>query len=295
MRAVALDADRANATLTLDQFATPASGWGGGLMLRPPAGARTDLAFGADWRQAEGRSRERFNFQAGIPRGLREAGGRQAEGSLFADLRVRPADPLTLAASARLQHWRLSDGFLRETAPGTGALLADRPAPDRSGTDWAGAAGVGFRPPGARALRFHLEASRGIRVPTLNELHRPFRVGNDVTGANPALAPERLRMVEAALAFQPLASVFAELVLFDARLDSAIANVTIGQGPGSFPGIGFVPAGGEARQRRNIAAIASRGLEARGGIDTGAARPRRVAPGPGARRYRLGHAHAAPG
>ena len=32
----------------------------------------------------------------------------------------------------------------------------------------------------------------GFRVPTLNELYRPFRVGNDVTQANAALRPEKL-------------------------------------------------------------------------------------------------------
>lgn len=272
MRAVAVDPGRTIASVTLDQFATPASGWGAGVMLRPPAGPGTDLALGLDWRQAEGRTRERFNFQGGVAQGLREAGGRQQEGSLFADIRLRPADAVTLGGTARLQHWRLSGGVLREIAPGTGALLAERIAPDRSGTDWAAAAGIALRPPGARALRLHVEASRGIRLPTLNELHRPFRIGNDVTGANPGLAPERLRMIEAGIGFQPLATVVAELVAFDARLDGAIANVTLGQGPGSFPGVGFVPAGGEARQRRNIGAILSRGVEARGSLDAGLVR-----------------------
>ncbi|MDP8995201.1 MAG: TonB-dependent receptor, partial [Pseudomonadota bacterium] len=37
--------------------------------------------------------------------------------------------------------------------------------------------------------------------------------------------------------------------------------VTLGRGPGVFPGVGFVPAGGDYRQRRNLDAIEVQGLE----------------------------------
>ena len=46
------------------------------------------------------------------------------------------------------------------------------------------------------------------------------------------------------------------------RLKDAIANVTLGQGPGAFPGVGFVPAGGTYRQRENVDAVKVRGIEA---------------------------------
>ena len=42
----------------------------------------------------------------------------------------------------------------------------------------------------------------------------------------------------------------------------AIANVTLGQGPGNFPQVGFVAAGGAFRQRQNIDAVKVHGLEA---------------------------------
>ncbi|MFV1258435.1 TonB-dependent receptor domain-containing protein, partial [Klebsiella pneumoniae] len=45
-------------------------------------------------------------------------------------------------------------------------------------------------------------------------------------------------------------------------LDNAIGNVTIGSGPGTFPGVGFVAAGGVYRVRQNLDAIESRGIEA---------------------------------
>ena len=49
---------------------------------------------------------------------------------------------------------------------------------------------------------------------------------------------------------------------FANRLHGAISNVTIGGGPGNFPGVGFVGAGGIYRQRQNVDAIDARGLEA---------------------------------
>jgi outer membrane receptor protein involved in Fe transport len=57
--------------------------------------------------------------------------------------------------------------------------------------------------------------------------------------------------------------------LFWNRLDDAIANVTAGRGPGTFPGVGFVAAGGTYRVRQNLAAIRSRGLEVEARWDRG--------------------------
>src|SRR3954462_978797 len=51
------------------------------------------------------------------------------------------------------------------------------------------------------------------------------------------------------------------LTLFGNRLEDAIANVTRGRGPGTFPGVGFVAAGGEYRQRQNLDSIQAEGIE----------------------------------
>ena len=54
---------------------------------------------------------------------------------------------------------------------------------------------------------------------------------------------------------------------FANRLKDAIANVTLGQGPGVFPGVGFVAAGGTFRQRQNVDAVKVRGIEASARMD----------------------------
>jgi vitamin B12 transporter len=98
-------------------------------------------------------------------------------------------------------------------------------------------------------------------MPTLNELFRPFRAGLDATAANPELDPERLAGAEAGVDYSR-GPFTAKLTGFVNKLKDAIANVTLGQGPGVFPGVGFVAAGGTYRQRQNVDAVKVRGLEA---------------------------------
>jgi outer membrane receptor protein involved in Fe transport len=113
----------------------------------------------------------------------------------------------------------------------------------------------------AEPLTLRAAAYLGWRLPALNELYRPFRVGTDATAANDALAPERLQGIEAGAELRPLPGLRLGATLFANRLEGAIANVTLGVGPGVFPGVGFVAAGGQYRQRRNLDAIAVEGVE----------------------------------
>ena len=103
-------------------------------------------------------------------------------------------------------------------------------------------------------------AYSGFRPATLNELHRPFRVGNDITEANAALEPERLRGVETGLSLDRDRYRFGATVFWN-RIDDAVVNVTIGAGPGTFPRAGVVPAGGVLRERRNAGTIEATGIE----------------------------------
>jgi outer membrane receptor protein involved in Fe transport len=110
---------------------------------------------------------------------------------------------------------------------------------------------------------YHLRgaAYAGFRPPTLNELHRPFRVGHDLTQANALLDPERLYVADFVIGADYGAWTW-EAGLFVNRLDDAIVNVTLGLGPGVFPPGVFVPAGGAYRQRQNAGRIDAAGVEA---------------------------------
>ena len=253
----AVGAGRATVNETLDQYSVPATGIGARFELRPVTGP-VELRVGGDWRETVGRTQELFQFAAGAPTRGRVAGGRTRTLGAFAELGWEHG-PLTLSAGGRLDRWWIEDGILRERVLATGALLTDTAFPDRSGWEATGRAGIGWRPVAPLTLRTAIY--RGWRLPTLNELYRPFRVGADATAANAALSPERLEGAEAGIDLRPAAGVRLGATLFANRLVDAISNVTLGQGPGVFAGVGFVAAGGQFRQRRNVDAVRSRGVE----------------------------------
>jgi len=253
----AVGAGRATVNQTLDQYSVPATGLGARIELRPVAGP-AELRVGADWRETEGRTQELFQFLAGAPTRGRVAGGRTRTLGGFAELGWQRG-AFTLSAGARLDRWWIEDGVLHERLLATGAFLTDTAFADRGGWEASGRAGMGWRPVERVTLR--AAAYRGWRLPTLNELYRPFRVGPDATAANAALSPERLEGVEAGVDLRPAEGVRIGANLFANRLGDAISNVTLGQGPGLFPGVGFVAAGGQFRQRQNVEAIISRGVE----------------------------------
>jgi outer membrane receptor protein involved in Fe transport len=250
-------AGRASASRASEQYSVPSTGLGARAEWRPRIGP-LDLRLGGDWRETQGVTRERFSFVAGNPTRLREAGGRTRTIGGYAEASVRTG-ALTLTAGGRLDRWQISGGRLRERFAATGAPITNTAFPDRSGWEPTGRAGLALR--AGEALTLRAAAYLGWRLPTLNELYRPFRAGADATAANAALAPERLRGIEAGMEWRPLPALSIGATVFSNRLEGAIANVTLGKGPGLFPGVGFVGAGGEFRRRQNLDAIDARGLE----------------------------------
>lgn len=259
-----VNAARTTATQTLDQYNTPATGAGGRIEIRPPVGARFTLRIGSDVRTTDGQTRELYTFVNAAPTRIRAAGGRTATVGGFAEGSWEPVDGLTLTAGGRLDRWWIRDGFLRENTIATGAALTDAAFADRSGWEPTGRGGVAFDVTDQVTLR--AAAYLGWRLPTLNELYRPFRAGTDATAANAALSPETSRGVDGGVDWRPLPGVRFGTTVFWNRLDDAIANVTLATGPGAFPGVGFVAAGGSYRQRRNLDRLRSRGVEVDGEV-----------------------------
>lgn len=258
---------RTAASRTSEQFSVPATGLGARFEARPKLGPRLGLRIGADWRLTDGETRERFAFVAGAGTRGRVAGGRSQTLGGFAEA-AWTAEALTVTAGGRLDRWTISNGRLHERVLATGAVLTDTAFADRSGWEPTGRAGIAWRAAGGLTLRG--AAYLGWRLPTLNELYRPFRVGIDATAANAGLAPERLQGVEAGVDWRPAPRARIGFTAFSNRLEGAIANVTLGRGPGTFPGVGFVAAGGDYRQRANLDAIEARGIELEGRYALGA-------------------------
>lgn len=259
--------NRTVATPTLDQYDTPAEGWGGKLEIRPPLGERVALQVGADLRRAEGETRERFRFLDGAFTRGRVAGGRTSISGLYVEAGVEASERLTLTGGLRLDRWTVEGGRLSETELATSAPIQDERFADRDGTETTARAGAHWR--ASDRVGWRVAAYAGFRLPTLNELYRPFRVGADATAANPALEPERLTGTEIGVDATPAPGVRLSATVFRNRLEDAIGNVTRGSGPGLFPGVGFVGAEGSYRVRENLRAIDVTGLETQASLERG--------------------------
>jgi outer membrane receptor protein involved in Fe transport len=75
--------------------------------------------------------------------------------------------------------------------------------------------------------------------------------------------------VEAGFDWQPLPTARLSVTGYANELQGAIANVTLGRGPGTFPQVGFVAAGGAFRQRLNLDAVTVKGIEADASVQIG--------------------------
>ena len=261
---VAVAPGRAGTTPANDQFATPANGWGGNLALRRSGldlgGGRLEWEVGADARFSEGETRERFRFLGGQFTRDRFAGGETSIIGGYAE-GAWTGDAWLIAGGVRLDRWENSEGRRLERDRLTGLATLDETYPDRAGEVASARLAVRRDLGGDWAVRAAVYSS--FRPATLNELHRPFRVGNDLTEANAVLEPETLKGMEAGLSWGGARTSLGATVFFN-RIEDAIVNVTIGAGPGVIPALpraGFVPAGGVLRQRQNAGTIEAVGLE----------------------------------
>ncbi|MXO75116.1 TonB-dependent receptor [Altererythrobacter aerius] len=236
---------------TLDQRNTPATGIGGKIELRPPTPGNHVLRLGLDYRRASGELyEEAISVVTGAVTQSRNAGGTTSDFGLFVENDVTLGN-LVLTGGVRADRWDIRDGFYTARAPSGDVIAADR-YPDRAGWDLSLRGGAVWQ--AGNDLQFRAAAYTGLRLPTLNELYRPFTVVRLTTRANASLRNERLEGYEAGLDWTVLPGVSLALTAFDNTVKNAVANVTIGP---------------DLRQRRNIDAIRARGIEANAALSFG--------------------------
>lgn len=253
-----VNATRTAETPASNQFAVPATAegaaWTG--VWTQPDGGRTSA--GVDARFVRGETREDYTFTNGAFTRLRIAGGNQAFAGLFA-LHEQPLLPdLRFTLGARFDEWREDDGHRRETDLGSGAALRDDRYADRDGTEFSPSAGLVWQP--APAWRVRVAAQHAFRVPTLNELYRPFRQGTTVVETNPDLRTEHVTSGELGADWTQGPFTLGATGFWN-DLHDEVANVTIARGPGTFPLFGTLPAGGLGQQRLNLDRTRVRGLD----------------------------------
>ena len=227
----------------LHQKDTPASGFGGKVEVRPPLGFEHNLRLGADFRQSDGDlAEDRYSAFTGNLSGQRFAGGTNSDLGLYAEYDYT-LGPVLLTGGVRADSWNISDGY-HLNLDGMGAVIEDSTYADRS--DWDLSWRVGATADVARGVRVRAAAYTGLRLPTLNELYRPFVVFPVTTNANAQLMNERLEGFEVGLDVILPEGVEFSLTAFDNKVKNAIANVTLDA---------------TTRQRQNLDAIHAQGLE----------------------------------
>ena len=255
---VAVPAGRATTTPANNEFSTPAHGYGLNAAWQGHWGVAT-WELGADARWADGTDHEQFRVVSGAYTMGRDAGGKTFVGGVYLES-AYDQGPWLVTGGARLDEWHSTSAQRHEFVLATGVTSLNSSAPDASGTVPTGRIGVRYTLTPDLWLR--TAAYTGFRAPTLNELHRPFRVGNDITEANPLLKPEKLYGIEAGLGGDT--GVHWQLTAFYNQLNDPILNVTLGVGPGVIAALrfaGFIPAGGTLRQRQNAGEINAYGVE----------------------------------
>jgi outer membrane receptor protein involved in Fe transport len=226
-------AGRATERLTFEQFIDTSHRGVNAQWTRPIN--KLTMIVGADYRRTHSLQDEfRYALVGGVntPAGPFISGGTENVLAAYARANVAVTDAFTFELGARADSWKSEP-----EAP-------DQPTKDV--TYVSPRAAVSFR-----AGRYQMQASAyyANRTPSLNELHRRFAVGNQVTNANPLLDPETLTGVEGGVLAQFGRVSFRTTAFFN-NLDGAISTVTLSSTPTQT-----------IRQRQNSDAIRATGVE----------------------------------
>lgn len=226
----AVGPDRAAETLTAQQRVRSSQAGAGAFWSQ--AWSRTRVLAGLELRHVDGTS-EQTSFPQGIAVPQPAAGGAQQHRAAFAQVTIEPRTALALTLGARGGLWRT------QTESSDRATTRGFVSP-RASLTWRA----------SERASLYATATWTDRTPSLNELHRDFRVGSILTLANSDLEPEDARTVEAGGLLRA-GTLSVRLLGFWTRLDDAVSNVTI-----SDAGAPLI-----VRQRRNAGTIRARGVE----------------------------------
>ncbi|MGH9475123.1 MAG: TonB-dependent receptor [Terriglobales bacterium] len=169
----------------------------------------------------------------------REENGRQRVGGGFVEANWSPRPVWSWTATLRRDGWSNFDAF--QNTP-TGLT----PDPKRSAGAWSPSLGTVWQ---ARPwLSLRASGYESFRAPTLNELYRPFRVGNVLTEANPLLAAERYRGAQAGAVAELAGGLSLRATYFDGIISNLVTSVTLSSTPVLI-----------TRQRQNVDRVRPRG------------------------------------
>ena len=246
--------DRSSESIALDQFDVPGLGTGAAWSAAWGDEEAWSFQSGADFRFLSGETNE----DVGTFR-RREAGGEQWLAGVFVGSAWRMSETNRININARADQWTIDEGRRIETSLASGALLREERYEDRDGVEPSASLEWIHEMP--RDVESRVALGSGFRLPTLNELYRPFRVRDDIVEANAELNPERFLNVEAGLDWKANNEWKLGAAVFHHWISDAIANV-----PETDPAMlkdlfPTLPSGGTGSIRNNVDEARVAGLE----------------------------------
>jgi outer membrane receptor protein involved in Fe transport len=217
--------DRQSEALSLLQN-EPAYGYGGNAQWSRPMPGSQLLMIGGEGRWIYARDYENA-FSGTSTRNRRIPGEQILAGGFFQDFWT-PWWRLNVIVGARLDYWKNYDASRTETVLPANTTTVTL-YPEVSKTTVTSRAGLVFR--ATRSFSLRGSFYQGFRAPTLDELYRPFRVGNILTNANANLGPEHVNGYEFGFNHQVTTSLFWRVTVFADRLDNPVSSVTLSTTP----------------------------------------------------------------
>lgn len=215
--------DRSSESVALNQFDVPGLGTGAAWSAAWGDEAVWSFQSGADFRRLSGETNE----DVGTFR-RREAGGEEWLVGVFFGSAWQASASDRFQINARADHWTMNEGRRIETSLSSGALLRDERYEDRDGFEPSASLEWIHEMP--RDVESRIAFGSGFRLPTLNELYRPYRVRDDIVEANAELNPERFWNAEAGLDWKANDELKLDAAVFHHWIADAIANVPIAGG-----------------------------------------------------------------
>lgn len=244
----------------------PSSSAGGTVQWAPGLGAGHEATVGVEASWVKGEYHDLHTVVSNQYARERYAGGRQLSLGLFATDGITLSERTRLQLGARAERVLNLEGFRGELLRSTGTALSDTSYPGQDQTVLTGLVGVRHLLATSTALR--ASAYRSFRSATLFELHTPVftgsAAGSSVIEANPALRPELLHGIEVGIDQSVGQMLLVRGTAFLNRVTDPIVEVTLGTA--TTAGQVIAPCGALARntvcrQRRNVGAVRSTGLE----------------------------------
>jgi outer membrane receptor protein involved in Fe transport len=232
----AVAANRNSEKLTLEQQ-VPSHASGGGLDWTL-AGRRWSVMAGGSMTHIAAVDNETLPSAPLAP--AREENGRQALAGGFVEASWRARAHWRWTGTLRRDGWTNYDAF--QNTPG-----GVTPYPNVASTAWSPSLGTVWAPEGWLSL--HASGYESFRAPTLNELYRPFRVGNVLTEDNPTLGAERYRGAQVGGVANVRPGLRLQATYFDGIISNLVTSVTLTSTPALI-----------TRQRQNLGRVEAGGV-----------------------------------